>query len=131
MSNIAIVDLEVFYRVGVTEEERAQPQRLLLTLDMRFDFTSAAISGRIARTIDYYEVSQRLLHLGDRRTWKLIETVATDIADKVLSEFRPEMVTVEVKKFAVPQARYVSVCLTKERYAPVASKRPWWWREWY
>jgi len=38
MSFITIVDLEVFYRVGISEEERAKPQRLLLTLDINFDF---------------------------------------------------------------------------------------------
>ena len=46
MSFITIVDLEVFYRVGVTDDERAKPQRLLLTIDIKFDFTSAAMSGR-------------------------------------------------------------------------------------
>ena len=30
MSKITIVDLEVYYRVGVTDQERAQPQRLLV-----------------------------------------------------------------------------------------------------
>ena len=118
MSFITIVDLEVFYRVGISEEERAKPQRLLLTLDIKFDFSSAAVSGRIGRTIDYYEVTQRLLKLGETRSWRLIESVATDIADKILSEFHPESVTVEVKKFSIPEARYVSVSLTKQRPLP-------------
>jgi dihydroneopterin aldolase len=130
LSNISIIDLEVFYHVGITDEERAKPQRLLLTVDMEYDFTSAAISGRVGRTIDYFAVSQRLLKLGEKRKWKLIETVATDIADKILAEFRPENVTVEVKKFAVPEARYVSVSLTKERYIPQEIERTWWWRKW-
>jgi dihydroneopterin aldolase len=39
---ISIVDLEVFYRVGVPDAERAQPQRLLLTVEMEFDFSAAA-----------------------------------------------------------------------------------------
>ena len=131
MSFITIVDLEVFYRVGISEEERAKPQRLLLTLDIKFDFSSAAVSGRIGRTIDYYEVSQRLLKLGETRSWRLIESVATDIADKILSEFRPENVTVEVKKFSIPEARYVSVSLTKQRPLPDHHKRPlWWWQRW-
>ncbi len=132
MSYITIVDLEVFYRVGLTEEERAQPQRLLLTLDIQFDFSSAAVSGRIGRTIDYYEVTQRLLKLGETRSWKLIESVATDIADRILSEFRPESVTVEVKKFSIPEAAYVSVVLTKQRPLPKEYKRPllWWLRRW-
>ena len=130
MSFIAIVDLEVFYRVGVSDEERAQPQRLLLTVDIKFDFTAAAISGRIGRTIDYYEVSQRLLKLGENRSWRLIESVATDIANKILSEFRPESVTVEVKKFSIPEARYVSISLTKQRPVPEFKRPMFWWQRW-
>jgi 7,8-dihydroneopterin aldolase/epimerase/oxygenase len=131
MSFITIVDLEVFYRVGISEEERAKPQRLLLTLDIKFDFSSAAVSGRIGRTIDYYEVSQRLLKLGETRNWRLIESVATDIAGKILSEFRPESVTIEVKKFSIPEARYVSVSLTKQRPLPESPNRAlWWWQRW-
>ena len=132
MSFITIVDLEVFYHVGISEEERAKPQRLLLTLDIKFDFSSAAVSGRIGRTIDYYEVTQRLLKLGETRSWRLIESVATDVAEKILSEFHPESVTIEVKKFSVPEARYVSVSLTKQRPLPETYKPPfWWWRRWW
>jgi FolB domain-containing protein len=131
MSFITIVDLEVFYRVGVTDEERAKPQRLLLTIDFKYDFSSAAVSGRLGRTIDYYEVSRQLLKLGGNRNWKLIESVASEIADKLLSEFRPESVTVEVKKFSIPEARHVSVSLTKQRLSPDAMKWPFfWWQRW-
>src|ERR1700687_283626 len=104
MSRISIVELEVFYRVGVPEEERARPQRLLLTVDMDFDFSNAAKSDGIDDTIDYFEVSQRLLKFGDGREWKLIEKLAADLADLVLAEFKPQSVTVEVKKFPIPQA---------------------------
>jgi len=46
MDTIIIQDLEVHYRVGVPEAERAEPQRLLLTLEMTTDFTTAAVSMR-------------------------------------------------------------------------------------
>jgi 7,8-dihydroneopterin aldolase/epimerase/oxygenase len=115
MSRISIVDLEVFYRVGVPEAERAQPQRLLLTVEMHFDFSAAAKSDSIDDTIDYFAVSQRLLKFGGGRSWKLIEKLAADIADLTLAEFKPHSVSVEVKKFVIPQARYVSVDLTKRR----------------
>ncbi|SRR5581483_629465 len=131
MSYITIADLEVFYRVGVSEEERAKPQRLLISADMKFDFSSAAVSGRIERTINYYEVSQWLLKFGERRQWKLIESLATDIAEKILSSFPVEGVTVEVKKFVIPEARYVSVCLTRERHVPHITKRSWWSWDWH
>ena len=113
MSKIFLVDLEVFYRVGVPDAERAQPQRLLLTVELESDFTAAAKSDGIADTIDYYAVTQRLLQFGEGREWKLIEKLASDIADTVLKEFRPQSVFVEVKKFIIPQARYVSVSITR------------------
>jgi 7,8-dihydroneopterin aldolase/epimerase/oxygenase len=113
-SKISIVDLEVNFNVGVSDEERAQPQRLLISVEMGFDFSSAAASDRVAKTIDYYEVSRAILKLGEGRSWKLIEKLAAEIADLVLTQFRPQSVMVEVKKFAVTQARHVSVSLVKQ-----------------
>jgi dihydroneopterin aldolase len=115
MSKISIVDLEVFYRIGVPDEERSKPQRLLLMVEMDCDFSKAAKSDGIGDTIDYFAVSQRLLKFGDGHSWKLIEKLAVDIADMILTEFKPQSVTVEVKKFPIPQARHVSVTLTKQR----------------
>ncbi|MGA3163900.1 MAG: dihydroneopterin aldolase [Verrucomicrobiota bacterium] len=115
MSKISIVDLEVFYRVGVPDEERAKPQRLLLTVEMDCDFSKAAKSDGIAGTIDYFAVSQRLLKFGDGHSWKLIEKLAADIADMILSKFKPKSVTVEVKKFPIPEARYISVVVARKR----------------
>jgi dihydroneopterin aldolase len=112
MSNISLVDLEVFYRVGVPDAERARPQRLLLTVVLESDFTAAAKSDGIADTIDYYAVTQRLLKFGEGREWKLIEKLAADIAAAILAEFQPQSVSVEVKKFIIPEARHVSVSHT-------------------
>jgi 7,8-dihydroneopterin aldolase/epimerase/oxygenase len=113
VAKISIIDLEVFYRVGVPDAERAQPQRLLLTVEMESDFSAAARSDAIADTIDYFAVSQRLLKFGEGREWKLIEKLAADIADMILTEFKPQSVKVEVKKFVIPQARHVAVSLTR------------------
>ena len=115
ISKITITDLEVFYCVGVTDEERAKPQRLLVTVDIAFDVSSAATSDRIEKTINYQQVADQVLKYGEGRNWKLIERLATNLADFVLSEHRPEAVFVEVKKFSIPQARHVSVSVTKTR----------------
>jgi dihydroneopterin aldolase len=115
MSRISIVDLEVFYCVGVTEEERAKPQRLLITVEMDFDIASSALSDRVEKTINYFDVTQHLLAYGEGRSWKLLEKLATNIADLILTKFKPNAVVVEVKKFIIPQARYVSVSLARNR----------------
>ena len=115
MSRITIVDLEAHYCVGVTEEERAKPQRLLLTVDMNYDFSAASVSDRIEKTINYQAVAEELLKFGEGRSWKLLEKLVANLADLVLNKYRPQSVLVEVKKFVIPQARYVAVSLTRAR----------------
>jgi FolB domain-containing protein len=115
MAKITIVDLEVFYCVGVPDEERAKPQRLLVTVEMSLDFTSAIASDRVERTINYQTVVDELSQFGEGRSWKLIEKLASNIADLVLAKYTPDAVMVEVKKFSIPQAGFVSVSLGKAR----------------
>jgi FolB domain-containing protein len=115
MSRISIVDLEVFYCIGVTEEERARPQRLLVSIDLELDFSAATVSDRIEKTINYFDLSQDLLKFGEDRNWKLLEKLAANMADMILARYKPEIVSVEIKKFPVPQAKYVSVSLTRSR----------------
>ena len=113
MDKIIINDLEVHYHVGVPDEERARPQRLLLTVEMAHDFTAAAKTDDLTNTINYFAVCQRLLKLGEGKSWKLIETLAVDIANIVLSEFGAKSVSVEVKKFIIPEARWIAVRLNR------------------
>ncbi len=113
MDKIIISDLEVYYHVGVPDAEREKAQRLLISVEIEHAFNKAAASDSIADTIDYFAVCQRLLHLGNGRQWKLIESLASEIADTILKEHNVKIVAVEVKKFIIPQAKYVAVSLTR------------------
>ncbi|HEX4119554.1 MAG TPA: dihydroneopterin aldolase [Verrucomicrobiae bacterium] len=115
MDRIVITDLEVHFRVGVPEQERSAPQRLLLTIELDHDFTAAAKTDDLAATINYHAVAQRLLRFGDGRQWKLIETLAVEIAETVLREFGGAAIAVEVKKFVLPQAAHVAVRVIRRR----------------
>src|SRR5437016_13291656 len=114
MDKIIINDLEVFYRIGVSEEERAAPQRLLISLEMSRDTSAAAAADELTKTIDYYAVTRRLLRFGEGRSWKLLEKLAADIAGLILAEFTPGIVSVEVKKFIISEARHVAVQLSRK-----------------
>ncbi len=118
MDQIIIEDLEVFGRVGVPEAERAAPQRLLVTLVMKRDFSAAAKSDNLRETIDYHAVAVRLTQLAGDKSWKLIETLAVEMAETVLREFHPTRVTVEIKKFILPQTRHVAVRVTRPASGP-------------
>jgi dihydroneopterin aldolase len=115
MEVITIKDLAVSYHVGVPEAERAKPQRLLITVEMKKDVGNACVSDDLSATIDYGAVARRLQSFGQGKSWKLIEKLAHDIAQMILEEFRPAAVAVEVKKFVIPDANYVSVRLERGR----------------
>lgn len=118
MSRIIIADLEVSWCVGVPDEERAKPQRLLITIEMLLDFDAAVLSDRVERTINYQEVADEALNFGNSRSWRLIEKAAANLADRILDSYQPQAVTVEIKKFVIPQAKYVSVAVDRTRLKP-------------
>ena len=113
LDKIVIQDLAVFYSVGVSDEERAEPQKLLLTVEMTHDFTDAAGTDDLKLTIDYHAVALRLLRFGEGQSWRLIETLAVNIAEMILEELKPASVFVRVKKFILPDARHVEVSVTR------------------
>jgi dihydroneopterin aldolase len=82
MDQIAIKDLTVFFHVGVPAQERANPQRLTLTVEMERDFS--LIGDEVGRTVDYQAVAQRMQDFGRGRSWKLIETLAAELAEMIL-----------------------------------------------
>jgi len=115
MDSLFIAEFEVAYRVGVPDSERESPQRLLLSVEIFFDFRTAISTDAIQRTVDYFEVCQKLLRFGDHREWKLIETLADDIARMILTDFIAEGVAVEVKKFVIPQAAHIAARVKRTR----------------
>jgi FolB domain-containing protein len=116
MDTIAIKDLQVFYHIGVTESERASAQRLLLTIELQHDFSAAVAGDNLAETVDYDALCQRLLCFGEGCHWCLIETLGADIAAMILEDYPARSVSVEVKKFCVPQVDHVSIRLTRSRH---------------
>ena len=111
---ITIEDLEVKFHVGVPDEERIEAQKLLITIVIFKDLSSSAENDDISKTIDYFSVREEIKVLGENQSWKLIETLANDICKLVLTNFKAETVRVIVKKFILPDTRWVSVDMTRK-----------------
>ena len=115
MDRILIENLTVSFRVGVSESERSRVQKLLISVEIEHDFTNAAATDDINKTIDYFKVTQRVLRFGQGKSWKLIETLAVELAQSILSEFQAQRVKVDVKKFIIPEAQYVAVSAVRSK----------------
>lgn len=109
MDKILIKDLEVDAHIGVTEPERAQPQRLLITVELECDLAEAGRTDAVASTTPYDVVADMIRTMVAERPRKLVEAVASEIAKMILSHKMAQAVTVEVKKFSIPRSRYVAV----------------------
>lgn len=116
---IRVVDLEVFSRIGVPAEERREPQRMLVSLEMSVEsMAAAAKSDDLALTVNYYRVAQRVKALAAEGERKLIETLAEELATDLLKGF-PAMkkIVVEIKKFVLPDAGFVAVRIERPAVA--------------
>lgn len=110
---ICIAALELQACVGVPDDERSKPQRLTVSLTMvpAQDFTGLA--DDLARTVDYAAVALAIRELASVRPRRLIETLAEEIAQLVLARFACRHVTLELRKFILPETEYVAVRLRR------------------
>ncbi len=111
---IRIVDLEVLAHIGVPDAERAQAQKLLISLEISVEsFTQAATTDDLTKTVNYYNVAQHVKGFVAERERKLLETLAEQLAANLLKNFAIKKLTLEIKKFILPDARWVSVEITR------------------
>jgi dihydroneopterin aldolase len=110
---IQIEQLEVYARVGVPEKERAAPQRLIATITLWPQRQAEELRDHITKTVNYSEVCEETKNFVRDHTYKLIETLAGELATHLLERFAIAKIMVELRKFVVPDAKYVSVTVTR------------------
>ena len=112
IDRIHIEQLEVHGRVGVPDSERAEPQRLGLNVTLWPKI--AELRDNIANTVNYSAVAECAKEFVNQSDYKLIETLAEEMAAYLLAQFNLCKVAVEVRKFVLPDANYVSVTAVRE-----------------
>lgn len=90
--------------VGIYAWERTDPQRVMLNIELEFDGTKAALVDGIEHTIDYYELSQRIIKHVESAQYFLIEKLAQSVLDIVMSDKRVTRAVVELDKPAAIKA---------------------------
>ncbi len=111
---IIIEGMQIMACVGITPEERAQPQMLEISLELDHDLSGAARTERLAMTLDYAEIRLRTIGIVHERPRVLIETIAEDIAQRLIAIFRVQRIQVEVRKYVLEHTRSVAVRIIRE-----------------
>ena len=116
MDSIFLSDMKVETIVGIWDWERKIRQTVSIDLQMGADIRRAAASDSIDDTLNYKLVAKRVQQFVAESIFKLVETLAENIADVVISEFDVPWVEVRVNKpGAIRGARDVGVKIRRER----------------
>ena len=101
--------------LGVSEAERSRAQPIAISLTLRPANGFDRLEDDVENTVDYASVAAEVRKTVAHRVDKLIETLATAVAETLLANFPLRRVEIELRKFVFPDADYVSVVLTRER----------------
>jgi len=110
---IHIEQLDVFTRVGVPEEERAKPQKLTVSISFWPYQQTSDLADHIERTVNYSTVAEETKTFLRDQAVSLIETLAERLASHLLKSFPIQKLTIELRKFVLPDAKYVSITVTR------------------
>lgn len=83
---IFIDGLSVFGRHGVLDEENRLGQMFRISAELWLDLSGAAASDDLEKTVDYSKCCRMIKEICENNTYKLIETLAEKIAERILCE---------------------------------------------
>ncbi|MGA0900309.1 MAG: dihydroneopterin aldolase [Luteolibacter sp.] len=110
---IEINRLKVSSHIGVPDEERAKAQSLWITARLVPSQSFDHLNDAIEHTIDYQAVADQLSSLAAAKSRKLIETLATEAADLLLSNYPLDETWIRIEKQILPDTDCVAVELTR------------------
>jgi dihydroneopterin aldolase len=89
-------------RLGITADERAEPQPIEVDVVLRLDLAIAARTDDVRDTVDYAGLFSLAREIAEQRSFHLLEALAGAIADAVLAAHPVDDVEVRVRKPKAP-----------------------------
>jgi len=115
--HIHIEQLEVFAHIGVPDEERASSQRLTFNITVWPKRDASECDDQIAKAVNYAALCAETKRFVLDRRDRLIETLADALARHLLEAFEIRRITIELRKYILPDVEFVSVTVTRDRPA--------------
>jgi len=113
---IVLTGLRVRGNHGVFDHEKREGQDFLVDVTVWIDLGGAAASDDIADTLHYGELAERVAAIVGGQPRDLIETVAAEIAEDVLTDERVHAVEATVHKPTAPiPLTFADVAVTVRR----------------
>lgn len=98
MDIVYLKELEVETVIGIFDWERKIKQVVSLDLEMQSDVAAAAKTDHIDQALDYKSIAKRLIAFIEASEFQLIETMAEQIAQIVMTEFNVPWLRLRLSK---------------------------------
>ena len=120
MDKLCVKNLEIFAKHGVYPEELSLGQKFVVTAELFMDLRRAGKSDELEDSLDYGRICFTIKNFVEKNSFRLIETVAERLAEKLLAENTSlQKVRLEIKKPWAPVAMHletISVEIERSRH---------------
>jgi dihydroneopterin aldolase len=108
--HILVRDLVVLCEIGVFPQEHGKKQRVRISLTLDIAKGERPIEDKLAATVSYSDIIDRVRELADRGRINLVETLAERVAALCLADRRVRSAQVRVEKLDIyPDGTIVGV----------------------
>jgi dihydroneopterin aldolase len=115
MDRIVIPGIPLSAHVGVPPKERLAPQAVVIGLVLHLDLRPAGTSDDLSKTVDYDRVCAVVERVVAAHHFLLIEAIAEEVAQTILTDFAVAQVDVRVEKPGALRARGVAFAAVEVR----------------
>ena len=113
---IHVRDLLLRGIVGIKPDERANPQDILVNLELEADLRGTGESDRIEDAVNYRTITKDVIALVEGSRFLTVEKLATEIARLIVTRHRVDAAEVTVEKpGALRFSRSVGVTIRRRR----------------
>ncbi len=87
---------------GISAAERQTGRRFEVDVELVVDMEKSARSDKLKDTVNYTEVYRMVEQIVMQNSFALLETIAVRLTNQILKKFKPQEVTVRVRKKIPP-----------------------------
>jgi dihydroneopterin aldolase len=102
ITTIVLSGLSFEGRHGATVKERRKTRRFEVDVRLEADFGGAERSDRLADALDYRDVADIIVEIGEGEPHRLIESLARRMVDSLAERFPRTAITLELRKLTPP-----------------------------
>jgi len=112
--HVSVRDLSVAAVIGVHPWERETEQTLIVSVDLAADVRKAAASDDLADALDYSAVAETITAVLREGKFRLIETAAERVAERLLADYGLTWLRLELRK-PIADAAYTAAVTIERR----------------